>query len=129
MAATLTATTTRQGSIERVDLAWTSHTDGSGTLTVTDLFGVLLQVAFAPGSVTPTDQYDLTLTDSNSIDVLAGYGANLSNSVAIRRTPMFPSTDGTTVGTSYPVLAGNHTLSLTNAGSAKTGTVTLYLKK
>jgi hypothetical protein len=129
MAASITQTVSQRGSIERIDLAWTAHTDGTGTLTATDIYGTLVQVQFAPGSVTPTNLYDLTLTDANSVDVLAGYGANLSSTLSARRVPLVTAGDGTTLAPMPMVIAGNLTLNITNAGTSTTGTVTLYLKK
>lgn len=110
-----------RGSVFSVTLAWTSHaTGGNVEQTATNLRGVLKRISFVPGGTTPTDQYDVTLEDADGIDVLGGLGENLSNSTA------------TTVSIldSLPlaqVLLGNHTLKVTNAGNAKTGSLVAYL--
>ena len=38
--------------------------------------GRLLQIATNPGATAPQDNYDITITDADAIDVLQGVGAN-----------------------------------------------------
>jgi hypothetical protein len=112
-------------------LAWTS--DGSGVvayLYTPTLWGVLGCVVFAPGAgdVQPTDAYDVQLLDEHGIDILAGQGANLSNSAASRVCPGVPCKDGTTTGV-VPVMLGNRLqLVIGGAGVTKQGTIELYLR-
>jgi hypothetical protein len=131
MAATLAPTFNQRGSIERVDLAWTSAADGTGALAIADLVGPLIQVEFSPGTggVQPTNGYSLTLTDSAGVDILAGQGAALSNTTGSRKSPGVTITDGTNNGPMIPVLFGAHTLNISGAGNAKQGILTLFLRK
>lgn len=110
-------------------IAWTSSTGGSYSGTVI-LNGVLLGVTFKPdsGGTQPTDLYDVVINDSLSVDILAGLGANLSNSTTTTKCPMIAATDGTTTTASYRPLAGSHTVSVSNAGSAKGGTIQIYYR-
>ncbi len=62
------------------------------------------------------------------MDVLAGNGANLSNSVASTKTPIVTATDGTNTTYVPFVVAEALTLNLTNAGSGKGGQVILYVR-
>lgn len=103
-------------------LAWTSTAGGavSGNA-VTIRPGKLLSVRFIPasGGTQPTDLYDVTLVDSDGVDVLAGGGANLSNAAASIQQwdpPMFHD--------------GTRTLDLViaNAGASKTGTVVISVE-
>lgn len=107
--------------ITRYTIAWTSSAGGAVSA---NPFSIgtgrrLLSVRFVPGSggTQPSDQYDVTLV-TNSVDVLAGGGANLSNS-----TPTIQQWDP-------PLFHDGASLDLVvaNAGNAKTGTVVLYVE-
>lgn len=115
----------------RIELHWTSHTDG----TVSDYFfeasGMLVNVAFVPdASAAPTDNYDVTLLDDYGIDVLSGRGSNHDTAAGDRIVPAVTMHDGTTASVG-PVLLRDSTmeLNIANAGSAKRGYVVLYLKR
>lgn len=112
-------------------LAWTSHTDGTVTLpAAVPLVGELLRAVFVPGAggVQPTNLYDVTLEDAHGIDLLAGQGANLSNTAASHVCPGVPLRDGTTTSTRPVAVAGPLTLKVTNAGDSKQGQVILYVR-
>jgi hypothetical protein len=117
------------GGITKVTLAWTSDASGavSGNAFAVPR-GELLQVKFKPGAggAQPSDQYDLTLIDSDSVDMLAGVGGNLSNSAGALFAPIIG--DGTTKAQRV-LLDGTGTLDLVvaNAGNAKSGTVVLWI--
>lgn len=122
---TVTVTTTTLSDVRAVkySLAWTSDASGNvNTNPQTFRQGVLIQVKYIPngGGTAPTDLYDVTLTDPNGVDFLAGGGANLSATVS------------TTVHPALPLLYdGTVTLDLvvTNAGVSKGGTVNLWFQQ
>lgn len=121
-AATLTTTVSNPGkNYTKYNLAWVSHTDGVVALTFDVRAGELVQVRFVPdgGDTQPTNLYDVTITNSQSFDVLAQTsGANLSNATAtqvVATTPLF-------------IEAGTLTLNVAAAGSGKGGTVVLFVK-
>jgi len=122
-------TATRGDVIRRQKIAWTSNSAGAASGTV-NLSGFLLRVTFVPGSGSdqPTNGYDVTLTDAGGIDILSGLGANLSNTTANDTVPTVDTSDGTTTATTMRALADTCTLSVTNAGDTKSGTIYLYLK-
>lgn len=124
MAATIVVTRTSPAQqIEKVSIAWTSHTDGSvSALTFPVQASELLQVRYIPGATTPSAAYDATILDANSIDVLGGTGANLSETASTVHVPV--------VSTYFRRIleAGNLTMGITNAGSGKTGTIELLLR-
>jgi len=109
---------------------WVSASDGTATLPSTvPVSGVIHRVVFVPSaSAAPTTLYDLTLTDPNGIDVLAGQGADLSATVSSAVCPGMPLKDGTTVGVVPTTVDGILTLNVTNAGSAKAGKVVVYVR-
>lgn len=124
---TVTVTSTLDlGNVARYTLAWTSTAGGAVSGNALTLAGRLVQIKFVPNTSTtqPTDLYDVTLVDSDGLDVLTidgvSYGANLSNA-----TPKLVSF------TAPIVLASGSTLDLTiaNAGNAKTGTVILWVQR
>lgn len=110
--------------------AWTSASDGSATLASTlPVSGRIERVVFVPSTTAaPTALYDLTLTDENSIDVLAGQGANLAASGNTAVCPGVAIKDGTTTSTVPIVVDGILTLNVTNAGNAKSGSVIVYVR-
>lgn len=118
-------------SIRTYTLAWTSASDGSVAIaTSMPIVGELLRVAFSPGAggTQPSDAYDVTITDTIGVDILAGQGGNLSNSTKTHVRPGVPFKDGTTTSTASIALADVLTLNVTNAGSGKTGTIVLYVR-
>lgn len=131
MAAVGTNTITYRDSavIKKIIMDWTSDASGdvSGTATAFRE-GEILRVDFIPdsGGTQPTDQYDVTLTDPDSIDVLAGVGANQGNAAS---ESLFPALTNGTAGNSGPVFfVGALSLVVANAGNAKGGKVIVYYR-
>ena len=122
MAGTVTVTETTYTSVKKIKWVWTSTSGGAADLVTTKAFdGLLERVAFIPdgGGTQPTDNYDITITDADGVDVLAGLGANLSNAATVVKT----HANGLTA-----VAGSTLTLNVTNAGSAKGGIVIVYLR-
>lgn len=109
---------------------WVS--DGSGNATLASslvVSGQIHRVVFVPSaSAAPTTLYDVTLTDADSVDVLAGQGADLSEAVASSLCPGTPLTDGTTTSVLPTVVDSVLTLNVSNAGAAKAGKVVVYVR-
>lgn len=106
---------------ERVSIAWTSHTDGTGSVAIDGLYGWLVKMVTDPGATAPTDNYDITLVDENSADALEGLGAN-------RDTANTETVYTLVSGAATPVfLCGTHTFTIANAGDSKVGTAVLYI--
>lgn len=114
--------------VVRITIDWTSHTDGTVTQALPKAYsGILERVVFNPGATAPTALYDVTLTDEQSVDVLAGQGADLSATVTSQVKPGIPFKDGTTTSVAPVVIDDLLTLNITNAGSGKTGVIVLYI--
>lgn len=111
----------RFGSLQKVMFEWTSTAGGAaGDTTVNPYNGEVIRLVTIPdGTDTPTDLYDVEVTDEDGVDVLNGSGADQSNS----------ETQQTAATLSLGVVANDKlTLSVTNAGNAKSGKVILYIR-
>jgi hypothetical protein len=123
VAGSITYTEETHGSVRLVKADWLSDAAGDVTenATTEHYSGVILYAAFVPdaGGTQPTDQYDVTVLDKNSLDVLNGLGANKSNSV----TAYADQYDG--LGA---VANSKLTVTVDNAGNAKGGIVYLWIR-
>jgi hypothetical protein len=117
--------------VQRVELHWTSDASGNVSGTLTDrLNGALVRAAFShsgPGGA-PTNLYDVTLLDGSGADVLGGQGANLAIASPSHVAPGVPLKDGTTTTTAPVQVDDQLELQVANAGNAKSGVVTLYIR-
>jgi len=119
MAGTVVKTEEVEGSIKMAKFAWTTTSGGTASATTTESYnGKILALATDPGSTTPSDNWDVTMLDKNSMDVLLGAGA-----------------DRDQTNTEYVASASlgavvNSTLNcvVINGGDAKTGTVYVYVR-
>lgn len=101
----------------KIKWSWTSATGGAATLATTgSYFGEVLALVTDPGATAPTDNYDITITDTDGYDVMQGAGAN-------RDTTNME----TAVPTAKSVAFGKLTLTIAAAGDEKVGTATLYI--
>jgi hypothetical protein len=129
MAGTVTVTHRKHKSAEIKKVLWDWLSDASGDATDTErVEGEILRVCFVPdgGGTQPSNSYDVTIKDSEEIDVLAGLGANLTNASSSQVVPVV--TDGN-AGNMRPVaVAGDLDLAVANAGNAKGGKIALYYR-
>lgn len=121
-AGSVTVSTSNAGrNVQRIDLAWTSDSSGAVSGHAFSLSaGYIISVQFAPGGIAaPSDQYDVTLIDSTGLDILHGHGADQSSTVTDRYSmdPEWFNDSSHTVD-----------LVITNAGNAKSGTVTVWVQ-
>lgn len=126
MAGTVTVSENLTGSVKKITWAWTSDASGNADkITDSVLDGEVLQLETVPsgGGTQPTDLYDITITDENSVDVLSGAGANRSNASNQSVWPV------TAVGAYAPSgVRGKLTLNVSNAGNTKSGTAILFVR-
>lgn len=109
---------------------WVSSSGGAASVaSAVPVSGAIARVVFIPSaSAAPTDNYDVTLTDSDGIDVLAGQGANLDTANASSVCPGVPLKDGTTTSVLLTVVDSILTLTVANAGDTKAGKVVVYVR-
>ena len=119
MAGTVVTTEQTFGSVKLVKFAWTSSAGGAADATTSGVFdGEVILLATDPGATAPTTLYDVAVNDANSIDVLAGGGADRSATVN-------EYVQGSSLGA---VATSALTLAVTNAGNAKVGTAYVYIR-
>lgn len=123
----------RACSIRKIIADWVSDdSNGTASGTTRKIVGRLIKITTDPGSVAPSDNYDVTIVDEKSVNVVA----NCQNATALgtRDTANNEETylyilnaDGTPIGiASYPVVCDKLTIGIANAGNSKTGQVILY---
>ena len=118
----------------KIVLTWVSAADGSVTQNICAVFaaaqralgimmvqpsklmGFIYKVDTNPGATAPTDQYDITLTNADGVDVMAGALANRATATTEQVIPSDP-----------PYVDSELSLNITNAGDTKGGTVTIYM--
>ena len=117
--------------IMKFTLAWTC-TAGGAVSYVTSGYptGEILRCVFIPGAAgaQPSNGYTATLTDKSGMDLLAGQGAGLSNVNTTHICPGVKVTDGTTSTERAIAHDDQLTLTISNAGNVKSGTVRLYVR-
>ena len=106
---------------KKITFDWTSAADGTATgTTIGDYTGKVIYLATDPDAVAaPTTDYDITITDEDGIDVLAGAGANRHTS----NTEIVLESSLGAVG--YDKL----TINVTNAGDTKKGKVYIHISQ
>jgi hypothetical protein len=106
-------------SVKHIYATWTSDSDGGATATTEFPYdGALLFFVTDPGATAPTDNYDVAITDNNSVDVLAGKGADRDTS----------TTEYVLASDLGAVSSSKLTFTVTNAGESKVGVIHLYLR-
>lgn len=115
----VTKTEVTHPSVKCLKLAWTSASDGTVVSQSSAYYdGKVIWLATDPGATAPTDNWDLTVTDANGIDVLAGAGADRDTA----------NTEYVAEASLGAVANSKLTVNITNAGDAKTGTIYLYIR-
>ena len=125
MAGTVVIAEEKIGFIHKITFDWLSSAGGAADGTTTGFYtGVLIRYVEIPDAAgtQPSSLYDVTVLDDDSIDLLNGLGANMSNTLSSQ-----VMADGIVV-TLGVVANAQLTLSVTNAGNAKGGTTILYLR-
>ena len=122
------------GPIKRIIADWLSD-DATGAVsgtTTVKAIGRLIKGVTDPGSAAPTDNYDIAITDDESVDVLAACQSTLANrdtATSEQAYFLLLDTAGTPLAQSvHPVVCSVLTVAVTNAGNAKTGQLILYIE-
>jgi len=95
--------------------------------TAQEMHGKILLFEAVPGAVTPTGDWDFTLVDDLSFDVLGSAGTNVTAVTGIQGYPLTAS--GGTALVHGREVHGALTLSASAMGNSKTGTVRIYVEE
>ena len=118
----IVVTTSEDGPLAKYSCAWTSAAGGTVTeCPVTLMAGQIVQVIMTPGTVTPSDDYDVTLLGaSGETDLLGGGGVDCSNSLT-----KHVGADCANLPVWIP--AGIYWPTVAAGGATKTGTIDIYM--
>lgn len=115
-----------KGRIRRILVSWTSDASGDASGTSLKVNGYLLKGVTVPTDG-PTDDYDITLTDSDGADLLENSEADLTNrDTTDTETVSFALTDGAAPIAAYPAVCSEITVTVAAAGNTKSGLLVLY---
>ncbi len=110
------------GTVKKITYEWTSHAaTGDAEETTTKAYnGAIERLVTVPGTAgdQPADNYDVTVEDSDEVDVLMGEGANRSDT----------TTQQVGAGDLGVVAYSRLTFKIDNAGNSNKGTVHLYIR-
>lgn len=108
-----------------VSYDWTAASNGSVTSTAgPSVYGYIVLVVTDPGATAPTDDYTITLTDPNSVDVMGGALADCDESNTEQWLPKI----GNIYGSRF--VNGPLTLNISdNTEDSATGVVYVYMVK
>lgn len=121
----------RYGGIRKVIADWTSD-DAAGTAsgTTEKIVGTLIKAVTDPGSAAPDDNYDITITDEEGVNVLTACQSTLANRHTTTTQEVYfllLDAAGTPLAQSlHPVVCDKLTVAVANAGNSKTGQIILY---
>ncbi len=112
------------GTVKKITFAWTADTGanaGKATKTTANAYsGEVIRLVTVPasGADAPADNYDVQVLDEDSTDVLMGAGADRD----------LATTEQVLASSLGCVANDKLTLSVTNAGDTKKGTVYVYIR-
>ena len=118
------------GHVKQVSFAWVTGTSNQAdvapaTATAATYNGKILAFITSPStSAQPDDNYDITLTNSDGWDVLSGGAANRDEATT---EFIFNGSTAPTTFIMLPLANTALTFNITNGGTGKEGTATLFL--
>jgi len=122
---TVVITEEKIGTVHKVKFAWTSVDGGANAgkavVTTTKAYsGEIIRLVTIPGAApdAPTDDYDVSVFDEDTTDVLMGAGANRDTT----------NTEQVLASSLGCVANDTLTLSISAAGNAKKGTTIIYIR-
>lgn len=123
-----------RGVIKKIIIDWTSDdTTGAVTGTTRKIVGRLIKAVTDPGATAPTDNYDIAITDEESVNILTACQSTLANRhTSTTQEVYFFILDAAATPlaqSSHPVVCDTLTVAVTAAGNSKTGQIILYYEQ
>lgn len=117
----------KTNSVSLLTYTWTADASAAtvpATASTVSIDGYVILVITNPGSTAPTDNYDITLTDADGVDVMGGTLANRDAANTEQAVPMI----GAVYGGRW--VSGIITLNITNNSvNSATGTVQVFVQR
>jgi len=119
-----------KGHIQKVTVDWTSDASGDADGTSRKIVGRLIKGVTDPGD-SPTDNYDIVITDEEGVNVLGNCFDDLVDRDTTNTEEVYfqvsnlAATDP--AGGVHPVVCDTLTITVSNAGNAKSGQLILYV--
>jgi len=118
--------------VGKLQWTWTTTTTGNVIYTFPyNIAGTVGRFVTNPGTTAPEDNYDITITDEDSLDILNGAGANRHTTTTQAVYPQATGALGKATGGVQIDFAGILTFNITSAGTglvARSGAATLYYR-
>ena len=113
--------------LTKTTLDWITSADAASSavlhLTDADFYGFIHKVALRSDATTaPTNLYDVTLKNTDGVDLLGGSGTNVTIATTVCA---YPSKHATV----SPLVYGSLTLTVLNAGASKRGYLDIYIER
>ncbi|MAH50246.1 hypothetical protein CMI37_30780 [Candidatus Pacearchaeota archaeon] len=128
----MTFTYDDRGSVKTITATWTSDGSGDAAATTKRVYGTLIKGVTNPSATAPTANYDIVVTDEQSLDVLGQSQDDLMNRhTSSTEQAYFFLLDyaGTPLAQSaFPPVADKLTVTVSNAGDTKSGVLVLYYR-
>lgn len=118
--------------VRKIIGTWTSDGSGDASASTKKIAGRILKIATNPGATAPTDNYDITVTDANSLEIFAVAIAaqqpiNRDTANSEQQYPMVLNSDASALAMAIqPVVCDVLTIAVANAGAAKNGVLEIY---
>lgn len=122
------------GPIRKLIVDWLSDDTTGAVSGTTDkpIIGTLIKAVTDPGAEAPTASYDITITDAEGVNVLAGCDDDLADRHESTTEEVYflvKDHAGTPLAQSlHPVVADLLTIAVANAGNSKNGQLILYYR-
>lgn len=117
-------TTLGTGGVYIQRIAWTADSSGDKEDVETSIHGNVLMVVTDPGTTAPADNYDITISDSDGVDIMGGELTNRDTATSEQVVPKIGSAYG-----ARPV-QGALTVAFTNQANADCdGEIVIYFVK
>jgi len=119
--------------VRRVVIDWTSDdTTGAVSGTTRKLCGRLVKAVTDPGATAPTANYDIALTDPESVNILTACQSTLADRHTSNTEEVYflvKDAAGTPLAQPvHPIVCDAITVAVTNAGNSKVGQLILYVE-
>lgn len=130
LAGSMTETRTGLGSVQRIELSWSTPTNAaSGVTATTDpIEGVLRRVVVPLTPVCTGAIYSITLKDPNGVRISSTNMAIIPTNAVFANCPVTLTTDSGSIAAGERIaLADKLTLIVTNCGASASGKIVLYV--